>query len=161
MSASDDDTGRQDLCGKWMPKARTHCGRSPGHGGDCKTPAFMERQRALKRALDRPYDPIAAQRWRSTHRLTRYGLTPDTFAQLLADQGYACAMCHAPFKDGQRIHIDHDHNLGCHLGEKQACDNCRRGLLCHRCNIALGWIELYRDLADAYLARTGAGLRRS
>ena len=77
---------------------------------------------------------------------------------MLADQGYACGMCLVPFKDGQRIHIDHDHSLGCHPGEKQACDRCRRGLLCHRCNIATGWVEACQDQVSAYVAR--AGLRR-
>lgn len=62
-------------------------------------------------------------------------------------------MRHVPptFKDGQRIHIDHNHNLGCHPGEKQACDRCRRGLLCLPCNIALGFIEAKYALAHQYL----------
>lgn len=111
----------------------------------------MEKQRAKVRALERPYDPVAAQRWRSTHRLTRYGLTPETFAQLLADQGYACGMCREPFAEDQKIHIDHDHSLGCHPVEKQACDRCRRGLLCLSCNTALGFIESKYALARQYL----------
>lgn len=151
MPVSDDDTDPQDRCGKWMPRARTYCGRTPNHGGDCKSPEFMERQRAAKRALERPYDPVAAQRWRAAHRLARYGLTPEKFDQMLAGQGYACGMCHEPFEDGQRIHIDHDHNLGCHPGQKSACDRCRRGLLCHKCNIAVGWVEMYGELVHAYL----------
>lgn len=150
LPASDDDTGRQVLCGKWMPIAQTHCGRRPGHGGDCKSPAFMKRQRALKRAAGRPYDPLAAQRWRSAHRLTRYGLTTATFGRLLAGQDYACGMCHVPFADGQRICIDHDH--ACCPQEKKSCGRCIRGLVCSRCNIALGYIELYGELAHVYLA---------
>jgi len=51
-----------------------------------------------------------------------------------------------------RVHIDHDHSLGCHPGEKRACDRCRRGLLCLRCNTAVGYIEGYAGLARAYLA---------
>jgi len=45
----------------------------------------MQSQRERARAADRPYDPVVVQRWRSMHRLTRYGLTPETFDQKLAD----------------------------------------------------------------------------
>lgn len=144
MSASDEATRPQNLCGKWMPRLKTYCGRGAGHTTPCRPPEFMEWQRQKARAADRPYDLIAARRCRSTHELTRYGLTPEKFDKMLAGQGYACGMCLEPFKDGQRIHIDHDHNLGCHPGEKQACDRCRRGLLCVPCNTALGVIESRR-----------------
>ena len=153
MPVSDEATRRQNLCGKWMPLSRTYCGRGPGHGGDCRSGEAMERQRERARAVDRPYNPIAAQRWRSMHRLTRYGLTPETFNALLADQGYACGMCLEPFAEDQSVHIDHDHNLGCHPGQKHACDRCRRGLLCLRCNTALGIIESRYTQARQYLKR--------
>ncbi|HEX6523777.1 MAG TPA: endonuclease domain-containing protein [Streptosporangiaceae bacterium] len=114
----------------------------------------MERQRQRGAAArpTRVYDPAAVQRWRATHRLKRYGLTQESFDILLGIQGHACAMCHEPFQDGDAIHIDHDHNLGCHPDEKRACDRCRRGLLCLRCNTALGYIEGYAELARAYVA---------
>ena len=35
MSVSGQPTG--DRCGKWMPRAKEHCGRMPGHGGECRT----------------------------------------------------------------------------------------------------------------------------
>ena len=153
MPVSEEGTRAQNLCGKWMPRLKTYCGRGAGHTTACRPPEFMERQRAYTRAQDRPYDPIAAKRWRSMHRLTRYGLTPATFDQMLTDQGYACGMCLEPFEDGQRIHIDHDHSLGCHPGQKQACDRCRRGLLCLHCNTALGMIETRYAQARQYLKR--------
>jgi hypothetical protein len=84
-------------------------------------------------------------------KLKRYGLTQETFDRLLEKQGYACGMCHEPFGEEQPVFIDHDHTLGCHPGEKQACDKCRRGLLCLRCNTALGYIERHGELARAYL----------
>jgi len=113
----------------------------------------MENQRAAKRAQNRPYDPVAARRWKAVSNVTRYGLTPEAFAQKLADQGYACEMCQRPFTEGQRVCVDHDHNLGCHPGEKKACDKCRRGLLCVSCNTALGHIETRYALARPYLKR--------
>jgi hypothetical protein len=115
----------------------------------------MANQREQKRALDRPYDPEAARRWKAVHNVARYGLTPETFAQKLAEQGYACEMCRKPFEEDQRICVDHDHNLGCHPGQKQACDECRRGLLCVPCNTALGHIETRYAQAQQYLDRWG------
>jgi hypothetical protein len=75
---------------------------------------------------------------------------------MLADLSQACAMCGEPFELGQHIAVDHDHNLGCHPEGKRACDACRRGLLCLRCNTGLGYIERMSDIARAYLAKTKA-----
>lgn len=86
MPVSDEATHHQDLCGKWMPLTQDCCGRGAGHPpGQCRSRKAMQSQRERARAADRPYDPVVVQRWRSMHRLTRYGLTPETFDQKLAD----------------------------------------------------------------------------
>ena len=112
-----------------------------------------ERRRG-KRLAD---DPAARARWNRTYNLSRYGLTQEDFARLLAAQDYACGMCREPFEDGRPICIDHDH--ACCTEEKRSCGKCIRGLLCIRCNTALGYIEGYADLARTYLddppARSG------
>lgn len=154
MPASEEATPRKNLCGKWMPRVHAYCARGAGHGGFCKSPKAMKRQATYMRAQDRPYDPVAAHRWRSTHRLTRYGLTPGTFDKLLIGQGYACGMCLEPFEDGQIICIDHDHQ--CCPEEKKSCGRCVRGLLCLGCNRALGIIEARYDQARQYLDQTPA-----
>ncbi|MGY1812429.1 endonuclease domain-containing protein [Blastococcus sp. SYSU D00820] len=66
----------------------------------------------------------------------RYGLTPEGIADLRARQGNRCAIC----ADSDPGHIDHDH-----VGGRV------RGLLCERCNLALG---LLRD--DPQLMRSAA-----
>jgi Recombination endonuclease VII len=44
MTAS--DQGRDGaVCGKWMPRRKTHCARTSGHGGSCKTPEAMTQAR--------------------------------------------------------------------------------------------------------------------
>ena len=70
---------------------------------------------------------------------SRYGLTTEQYAQILAKQGGVCALC-----DGvmERPVVDH-----CHQTKKV------RGIICHPCNIKLpavedmGWVML----AWAYL----------
>lgn len=57
-----------------------------------------------------------------------YGLTPDQFATMLADQEGRCAICRADSPGGKGgWHVDHDHQTG-----------TVRGLLCHGCNLGLG-----------------------
>lgn len=65
------------------------------------------------------------QRASGLTRLKEHGLTPNRYADLLMEQGNACAICAGPF--GRVPYIDHDHSTG-----------AVRGLLCHNCNVALG-----------------------
>lgn len=71
------------------------------------------------------------RRWRSRNpdharliTLRQYGLTPESYAELLRSQGGGCAICGSTEK---RLHIDHDHRSG-----------QRRGVLCQSCNHGLG-----------------------
>jgi Recombination endonuclease VII len=141
-----------DLCGKWMPRARTACARRPNHKGDCRTAEALadSRVRLTERRRGKRRDSaIARRRWALKYRLSQYGLTQEGFDQLLEAQGHACGMCFTLFEDGQPIFVDHDHD--CCKAEKRSCGECRRGLLCLSCNTALGIIERKGELARAYL----------
>ncbi len=60
---------------------------------------------------------------------TKYGLSRGQYNMLLRIQRGVCALClRAPSKI--RLHVDHDHRTG-----------VIRGLLCHRCNRGLGYIQ--------------------
>jgi hypothetical protein len=83
------------------------------------------------------------------YRISSYGLTQELFDLLLEAQQNACGMCHEPFEERQLIHVDHDH--GCCQRKNRSCGRCIRGLLCHTCNIALGYIERRYAMARAYL----------
>jgi hypothetical protein len=48
---------------------------------------------------------------------------------MLEKQGGVCAVCGGPPLGKGRYHVDHDHVTG-HV----------RGLLCHKCNVALGLV---------------------
>jgi hypothetical protein len=83
----------------------------------------------------------------------RLGITEERYNQMLDVQGNACAMCRRPFGDDVQPNADHDHSC-CppRLGsEVKACGKCIRGLLCFRCNTALGYIEQYGARARDYL----------
>jgi hypothetical protein len=75
---------------------------------------------------------------RRRHRLKYgHGMTIEQFDKMLAAQGGVCAICAGePSMANSRdrcLHVDHDHATG-----------KIRGLLCNRCNRALG---LFRDNA--------------
>lgn len=63
-----------------------------------------------------------------------YGITPAEYDALLENQGGLCAICRKPetvARDGKvmRMPVDHCHDTG-----------RIRGLLCHRCNRAVGML---------------------
>ena len=151
----------EEVCGKWMPRARTTCARRPLHLGECRTAKALADTRARKTARrvgKTLFTPEAKARWNRRYNLKRYGLTEDDFERMLVEQDYACAMCSELFSDAEVIYIDHDHN--CCPDEKSSCGRCVRGLLNRRCNIAVGYIERYDELARVYLGKAKTPLPR-
>src|SRR3990167_1815157 len=77
-----------------------------------------------------------ARRW----RLKKFGLDEKMYERFLLRQGGTCAICKHPPKK-RRLAVDHDHKTG-----------KVRGLLCFRCNYALGYwydrIELLNAAAE-------------
>lgn len=90
--------------------------------------ANPEKARAADR---RKYERNRDRMWEQ--RILRdFGLTAGGFKQMLAAQGEVCAICGQPettTRNGvvKRLAVDHDHETG-----------AVRGLLCARCNKALG-----------------------
>lgn len=77
--------------------------------------------------------------------LRNRGLTEESYLALKARQGFACAICSAPFPEKPEPHIDHDHSTG-----------VVRGLLCGPCNQGIGLLRESPGLlerAAAYLAK--------
>ncbi len=64
---------------------------------------------------------------RKSHLKRKYGLTIEQYDGLLAEQGGGCAICSRKPRPDISLHVDHDHETG------QV-----RGILCFRCNNALG-----------------------
>lgn len=74
-----------------------------------------------------------------------YGLTVEQYEQLVVDQHGACAICGNTEPRG-RLVVDHDHSTG-----------VVRGLLCHKCNQALGLFKDSRWVLAAGLAYLDRG----
>lgn len=93
--------------------------------------------------------------------LRRYGITAEWYDQKVAVQNGLCDICkRSPGK--RSLAVDHNHLCCPH---KKACERCRRGLLCDRCNLALeraetipGWFEMVQDYFSRYplLEMTGS-----
>jgi hypothetical protein len=121
-------------CGEQKPEDQFFW-RSPGQrGAYCKVCRAAQQREAYARDPDR---------WAGYNRAARYGLTPEQFDQMVADQKGCCRLC-GDEPTGERhtgiLYIDHDHETG-----------KVRGLVCHRCNLALGH---FRD--DPALMRRAA-----
>ena len=113
----------------------------------------MEYWRERSRSRERVVLPEGRARWAKTYKFMRLGITEERFNRVLQAQDYACAMCRKPFGD-EYPQVDHDHSC-CPPPPPKAqlrlCGKCIRGLLCFRCNTALGYFEQYRDVATSYL----------
>lgn len=75
-------------------------------------PEFRERRKAYARKHQRRHD-----------LRRKYGISEEQFEEMLRRQGGRCAVCDR----GEKLHVDHDHITG-----------RVRGLLCGKCNRALG-----------------------
>ena len=92
---------------------------------------------------------------RGQSRLKRFGMTAEMYNQMVTAQDGLCALCKRPEKDTspsgkvKALAVDHNHLTG-----------EVRGLLCKRCNCALGMLddnpELF-ELAIAYLGKACKG----
>jgi hypothetical protein len=86
----------------------------------------------------REKNPEVMAGYKQKYTPENYGLTVDQYqAQVLA-QNNLCAICKGPQQGDCNLAIDHNHEC---CPERQACEKCRRGLLCTNCNNALGRVH--------------------
>src|SRR5262245_12914083 len=100
---------------------------------------IQERARGSRQARKQANDPAL----RSGELKRRYGLSAAEYEALLAEQGGACAICRK--RSEERLCVDH-----CHL------TGTIRGLLCRKCNTALGYLKDDQASLVAALAYLGA-----
>lgn len=130
------DEGNQQTGFRWCGKCRE---RKSMDSFYWTSPAKKSRMRICKPCKYRRNK--AVPNLRGHRRKHLYGLTPEQFDQLRAEQGGRCAICRDVLtEEDRRLHVDHCHATG-----------AVRGLLCDRCNVGLG---NYRD--DPKLLRAAA-----
>jgi hypothetical protein len=100
---------------------------------------IQERARASRQTRKRANDPSL----RSRKLKRRYGISAAEYDALLTRQGGVCAICRKRSKE--RLCVDH-----CHL------TGTIRGLLCRKCNTALGYLKDDQASLVAALAYLGA-----
>lgn len=100
-----------------------------------------KRKAAVKasRAKNRESYNASVGRWRRANVHRQYGLSREELDALVERSGNACEICRASFEETKRC-IDHDHITG-----------DVRGLLCRKCNAALGLIGERLNAAARYL----------
>lgn len=98
---------------------------------------YPERHKAAARRWtlkDRAANPEKYKlKGREMHLASCYGITSADYEAMLKKQRHRCAICRCKEPGGRfnnRWHVDH-----CHKTKKV------RGLLCHRCNLGLGYFH--------------------
>lgn len=139
-------------CGRELPLDHFHraTGARDGRRGECiacfkayqqaryplvreqaiaRTKAWQQanRERHLETQRARRTRPEVKARERDAHLRRKFGITSETYDAMLAGQGGRCAICGRKPTPGISLHVDHEHRT------KRV-----RGLLCFKCNNALG-----------------------
>ena len=99
---------------------------------------FLATQRRLKQSPEGRRKNRAGYLWR------KYGITLEEYEDRLEAQGGVCGICGRPPTARIALHVDHEHTTG-----------RIRGLLCFRCNNALGDFDDDHDRLVAALVYLG------
>lgn len=111
------------LCFIEQPLNNYHC-YNGFHRTECKECHKKLQKEAYRRNPDK---------WRDRQLRARYGMTLSEYTEMLANQDYKCKICSIEQNENvleRKLAVDHDHKTG-----------KVRGLLCTRCNIAVGFIR--------------------
>ena len=101
-------------------------GRATRRAGDLRR---RNENREKYRAKDRAFAQRNPDKIRGYQLKMRYGITLEDWNAIFTAQGCACALCGTTNPGKRRWATDHDHETG-----------SVRGILCHRCNLLLGWL---------------------
>ena len=104
--------------------------------------ACIARSRAQRQTAE--YKVKQPVRSRKSLLKKRYGITPEDYDRMLAEQGGKCALCNTTSSHPWKyFSVDHNHTNG-----------YVRALLCHACNTLVGYAEHSQlDAAIAYITK--------
>jgi hypothetical protein len=131
----------------WQQKRKAICRVCESIAAVAWTKAHPEKYKGMQKKNYQRHKPAR----RAYSRKKLFGITPDQFTAMLEAQGYACAICRdkkqlfGPVGGADSFHVDH-----CHRTKKV------RGLLCSKCNQAIGLLREDIEIisaAKAYLER--------
>jgi Recombination endonuclease VII len=120
-----------------------HC--KDGKSNRCKACRRLEQFRSHEKHPEKNKNRTKA--WRKnnpdkskeSYRNARYSITSEYFQELLLSQNNQCRICCNTFSAELSPNVDHDHS--CCPVNSMVCGKCIRGLLCGRCNKAIGFLE--------------------
>jgi hypothetical protein len=94
--------------------------------------ALYQRAYAARRREEDPegFKARNRQKQRRGHLKRKFGLTLEQYDSLLNAQNNLCAICKSPNQASRDWHVDHCHTTG-----------TVRGVLCHHCNLMLGYAK--------------------
>jgi hypothetical protein len=111
-------------------RAREHHRRwRAAHPGTEKARAqeYYHANRTTRMALAKRWKATHRDSVRATHRKREYGLAPEQYQRMFAEQRGLCGICGMVPTPTVPLCVDHDHRT-----------KNTRGLLCRKCNAALG-----------------------
>lgn len=115
----------------------------------------------------------AASAWYQAHRghvsarnrQAKFNISPEHYDEMLFAQDGVCAICRRPEtkrRNGIALALAVDHDHSCCRGDF-SCGSCIRGLLCGRCNHAIGFLgddpDQIRRAADYVATRRAEASR--
>lgn len=111
------------------------CTRQTNWEYEQRHPGRVKQRRTDWNAANADKKRAHSRKWYKDHpeaqlkkSLRAFGLTPEEFVKRLDEQEHKCAICRSSDPgSNRRFRVDHDHDTG-----------KVRGLLCHKCNVALG-----------------------
>lgn len=108
-----------------------------GYASQCKTcqEKYWEtddyKQKHSERAKQWYKTPRGKRVWLNSYYRRHFGITIEEYERLLSEQNSRCGICETEkCATGKSFAVDHDHTTG-----------RVRGLLCKKCNLALGFLE--------------------
>ena len=131
------------------------CGKSSNYRVKGARPRFCSdcRNGLINKDGKRTPPQFVVDRGRRHHFKKKYNMTIADREAMLKKQHGLCAICKAKETTKDILQIDHDHSC---CDGSQTCGECIRGLICARCNRALGML---RD--DPLIANRLVKYRRS